>query len=124
MRLRQKPKKPTRKCNVKNHDYLYDGDILDSYPAGATIERDWDEWMVVWFTDETDEEFAKRQKDYEEKKLRYDRWYAENKKEIEIELNDRIERAKQQKLRQANRLRGEANSRIKQAEKLEKDAGA
>lgn len=128
MRLRQKPKKPTRKKNYEIKRYidcetvaeLVEG-VGEEFPGKPLddIKIDYGEIGVVWRGLEPDDLFETRMEEYRKKKDSYDRWYNENKKEVKDEV-DRRERERLIKLeRRKVHLQRQVDKALREISKID-----
>ena len=118
IKLRQKPKKPTR--FLKMQERLY----LDSFMTVATmvahlesigvpleeahVAIDYDGADIIYEQDESDELFEHRMGKYRAQMVRYNEWFVENKEIIRREIEER----KAHHFSEEKRLREAAEKRL------------
>jgi len=140
MRLRNKPKMPVLKPKVRVSHSIDDGDSLQSivgffegcdlskvYLNAECSHSYYDDEIVMRFATsrpETTEEFAVRMDTYNRQLEIYNKWYGDNKEEIEKEVAVRKEKAEEKfykdKLKEKKRLEKERNKMARELAKLEK----
>ena len=101
-KMRAKPAKPVRKRNITVEMPIYNDislkEIIDYFSEkgynnlehivfeDCSFYPDCREYYFSFCRDETDEEFNKRLEKYKERLKEYNKWYAENKEEIDFIL--------------------------------------
>jgi hypothetical protein len=131
IKLRQKPRRPKRK-KVKCTHQVDGGETLqqimewfevtDPSQIRMELESGWEytDVYAVFERMQTDEEYERDLKKFQERKRKYDAWYSENETTIKMEIQRRRDEAAR-KEREANE---KARKRLKkELAKLEKEIG-
>ena len=110
-KVKRKPSKPKRlryESELELGTEIRLDKLLERVPKGIPYDKinvetirnesyGWDEWteiLLTWKTDESDEDFHKRENVYKEKLKEYNKWLKDNKPEL-----DRIEEEKKEQAR-------------------------
>ncbi len=136
IRLRTKPEEPQRKTNIRVKYDLDYGDTLEQIMLWA---KEWDvpfesvraeyahpecygedSWVFEFHRAETDEEFAIRRQDYEQKLADHHAWEAENKEAIAVERARREAGERKKREKDLKRIEREIAQHEKKAERLRK----
>lgn len=125
MKIRRKPSKPKRKTrrqyvDVWNYETL--ADLIAKAgvsPETIYLDSNYDGVELYWNEPEDAESYAKRLAQYERKLADYQAWYADNRKEIEAELEKRKNAKYAEVQKQVEKLEKQKERLLKQLE--EKD---
>lgn len=134
-KLKAKPQKPKRQ-KLKGSIGLYEGqgfdevaEILRSYgvdPAEATFDRelggydDLDQFEVVYSYPEPEKDFQRRLARYEKRKAEWEKWFEENREQIEAELTRKRDEAEAKAKAKIERQRKILEKELRKLEKEEK----
>ena len=128
MRIKSKPKPPKRKSITLSDSWCDTLEALNAWaesngftPQQVEILSTYDGAEVVGIRPETDEEFAVRVSQYQRKLEAWNKWYEENKPEVDAALETRkeIEAAKKAKQKTTAQLRKEVARLEKKLRDLE-----
>lgn len=96
IQIHVKPEKPKKQL-VQNSLDVDDGDdlqyIINNVPKNAKFLLDIGyrgcvETKFVWFEEEPEEDFAEKLIEYNKELVKYEKWYEENREDIEFTLNE------------------------------------
>lgn len=138
-RMRKPPEPPVRMKNVRRARPLQEGDSLqdcidwaDKASSYRHVYVEWDypyydgenQAWLVYHRDETEKEFDKRQREYEEKLAVYKEWESQHSDEIAEYKERQREKNLEAAEKKRKRLEKELAQHEKKAAKLRKQLGA
>lgn len=126
IKLKSKPKNPTR-GKRKNRYSLYSGQklksIIDNVPDNAefnttTSYYDSEEYFFEWEEEESESDWLKKLNRYNQRLEEYNKWYIQNKENIEYTLGRQKEEDKAKKIREAEMKKEKLEKELEKLNKI------